>query len=35
VSVFVAVAVWRERLRPNQWLGLAGLGAGLIAVALP
>jgi drug/metabolite transporter (DMT)-like permease len=35
VSVFVAVALWRERLRPNQWLGLAGLGAGLIAVALP
>ena len=35
VSVFVAVALWRERLQPSQWLGLAGLGAGLIAVALP
>ncbi|HET7473012.1 MAG TPA: DMT family transporter [Candidatus Limnocylindrales bacterium] len=35
VSVFVAVAIWRERLRPNQWLGLVGLGAGLVAVALP
>lgn len=35
VTVFVAVALWRERLRPSQWLGLAGLGAGLIAVALP
>jgi drug/metabolite transporter (DMT)-like permease len=35
VSVFVAVALWRERLQRTQWLGLAGLGAGLIAVALP
>ena len=35
VSVFVAVALWRERLRPNQWLGLAGLALGLVAVALP
>jgi drug/metabolite transporter (DMT)-like permease len=35
VSVFVAVALWRERLRPNQWIGLAGLAAGLVAVALP
>jgi drug/metabolite transporter (DMT)-like permease len=35
VSVFVAVALWHERLRATQWLGLAGLGLGLIAVALP
>ena len=35
VSVFVAVALWRERLETNQWLGLAGLAAGLVAVALP
>ncbi|HET7031391.1 MAG TPA: EamA family transporter [Candidatus Limnocylindrales bacterium] len=35
VSVVVAVGLWRERLRPNQWLGLAGLAAGLVAVALP
>lgn len=35
VTVVVAVGLWRERLRPTQWLGLAGLAAGLVAVALP
>lgn len=35
VTVVVAVALWGERLRPSQWLGLAGLAAGLVAVALP
>ena len=35
VAVIVAVAVWGERLRPTQWLGLAGIAAGLVAVALP
>jgi drug/metabolite transporter (DMT)-like permease len=35
VSVVVAVMLWGERLRPNQWLGLVGIGAGLVAVALP
>jgi drug/metabolite transporter (DMT)-like permease len=35
VSVVVAVLFWGERLRPNQWLGLAGIAAGLVAVALP
>jgi drug/metabolite transporter (DMT)-like permease len=35
VSVIVAVAAWHERLRPSQWLGLAGIAAGLVAVALP
>jgi len=35
VTVLVAVAIWGERLRPNQWLGLAGIGVGLVAVALP
>ena len=35
VAVIVAVALWGERLRPAQWLGLAGIGVGLAAVALP
>jgi drug/metabolite transporter (DMT)-like permease len=35
VAVIVAVALWGERLRPTQWLGLAGIGVGLMAVALP
>jgi drug/metabolite transporter (DMT)-like permease len=35
VAVIVAVALWGERLRPTQWLGLAGIAAGLVAVALP
>ena len=35
VAVIVAVALWGERLRPTQWLGLAGIVAGLVAVALP
>jgi drug/metabolite transporter (DMT)-like permease len=35
VAVIVAVTLWGERLRPSQWLGLAGIAAGLVAVALP
>jgi len=35
VAVIVAVALWGERLRPTQWVGLAGIGLGLVAVALP
>ena len=35
VAVIVAVALWGERLRPTQWIGLAGIVAGLVAVALP
>ena len=35
VAVVVAVALWGERLRPSQWVGLAGIAAGLVAVALP
>jgi drug/metabolite transporter (DMT)-like permease len=35
VAVIVAVAFWGERLRPTQWLGLAGIALGLVAVALP
>lgn len=35
VTVLVAVVLWGERLRPNQWLGLSGIALGLIAVALP
>ena len=34
VAVIVAVAFLGERLRPTQWLGLAGIAAGLAAVAL-
>jgi drug/metabolite transporter (DMT)-like permease len=35
VAVIVAVALWGERLRPSQWVGLAGIAVGLVAVALP
>lgn len=35
VSVVVAVALWGERLQRSQWLGLAGIAVGLVAVALP
>jgi drug/metabolite transporter (DMT)-like permease len=35
VSVVVAVVLWREKLQPSQWLGLAGIILGLAAVALP
>jgi drug/metabolite transporter (DMT)-like permease len=35
VTVLVAVVLWGERLRPNQWLGLGGIALGLVAVALP
>ena len=35
VTVLVAVLAWGERLRPNQWIGLAGIAAGLVAVAVP
>lgn len=34
VAVLVAVAFLHERLRPIQWLGLALLGIGLLAIAL-
>jgi drug/metabolite transporter (DMT)-like permease len=35
VSVVVAVVLWGERLQGSQWVGLAGIGLGLAAVALP
>jgi drug/metabolite transporter (DMT)-like permease len=35
VAVIVAVALWGERLRPTQWVGLVGIALGLAAVALP
>ena len=35
VAVIVAVTLWGERLRASQWVGLAGIAAGLVAVALP
>lgn len=34
VAVVVAVAFLGERLRRTQWLGLAGIAAGLVAVAI-
>jgi drug/metabolite transporter (DMT)-like permease len=35
VTILAAVALLSERLRPVQWLGLAGIGVGLVAIALP
>lgn len=35
VTVLVAVVLWGERLRPSQWLGLAGIAVGLAVVAIP
>ncbi len=35
VTILVAVAFLGERLRPIQWLGLVGIGAGMVAIALP
>jgi drug/metabolite transporter (DMT)-like permease len=35
VTILVAVALLGERLRPIQWLGLAGIAVGLVAIAIP
>jgi drug/metabolite transporter (DMT)-like permease len=35
VAVVVAVGLLGERLRPVQWVGLAALALGLVAIALP
>jgi drug/metabolite transporter (DMT)-like permease len=35
VTIVVAVAFLGERLRPIQWLGLAGVLIGMIAIGLP
>ena len=35
VTILVAVAFLGERLKPIQWLGLAGIAFGMIAIALP
>jgi drug/metabolite transporter (DMT)-like permease len=35
VTILVAVAFLGERLRRIQWIGLVGVGAGLVAIALP
>ena len=35
VTILVAVALLGERLRPIQWLGLAGILTGMIAIAIP
>jgi len=35
VTIVVAVALLGERLRPLQWVGLAGILVGMIAIGLP
>jgi drug/metabolite transporter (DMT)-like permease len=35
VTILAAVVLLGERLRPIQWVGLAGIGVGLVAIALP
>jgi DME family drug/metabolite transporter len=35
VTIIAAVAFLGERLKPVQWVGLAGIGVGLVAIALP
>lgn len=35
VTIVVAVAFLGERLKPVQWIGLAGVFAGMIAIGLP
>ena len=35
VTIIIAVAVLGERLRPIQWVGLAGILGGMIAIGIP
>lgn len=35
VTIIFAVAFLGERLKPIQWLGLAGVGVGMVAIGLP
>ena len=35
ITIVIAVGLLGERLRPIQWLGLAGILAGMIAIAIP
>ena len=35
VTIMVAVAFLGERLRPIQWIGLAGILTGMVCIALP
>jgi drug/metabolite transporter (DMT)-like permease len=35
VTIVAAVALLGERLKPVQWVGLAGVGIGLVAIAQP
>ena len=35
VTIVVAVAFLGERLKPIQWVGLAGVLIGMIAIGLP
>jgi drug/metabolite transporter (DMT)-like permease len=35
VTIVVAGVLLRERLKPNQWLGLGGVLVGMIAIGLP
>jgi drug/metabolite transporter (DMT)-like permease len=35
VTIVIAVALLGERLRPIQWVGLAGILTGMLAIGLP
>jgi drug/metabolite transporter (DMT)-like permease len=35
VTILVAVVVLGERLKPIQWVGLASVVAGMVAIGLP
>lgn len=35
VTIIIAVAFLGERLKPIQWFGLAGVAAGMVAIAIP
>jgi len=35
ITILAAVALLGERLRPDQWLGLAGILNGMVAIAIP
>jgi drug/metabolite transporter (DMT)-like permease len=35
VTILVAVALLGERLKPVQWVGLAGIALGIVLIAVP
>ena len=35
VTIIIAVAFLGERLKPIQWVGLAGIAVGMVAIAIP